>query len=594
MSANIQRCAIYTRKSSEEGLEQEFNSLDAQREACEAYIKSQQHEGWRVIETCYDDGGLSGGSMDRPAIQRLLSDIKAGLIDTVVVYKVDRLTRALPDFAKMVDIFDAHEVSFVSVTQSFNTTSSMGRLTLNVLLSFAQFEREVTAERIRDKIAASRRKGMWMGGAVPLGYIAKDKALHIEPKGAKLVRLIYDRYAALGSVKAVRAELATTKSAATPDCAGNKTQSPGFSHGALYWILRNPIYCGDVRHKQKIYPGQHKPIIPREEWDRVQKLLDTQGGGTRNGARRKTSRILSGIVFDQDGQLLKTSFAVRSVKTKEGPARKRYWYYQAAQQDVANADTGGRKALRIPADEFERIVIEILSARLRDRSWIASAMCGSPQAIQSQNGCAAAAGVDTATIEPPIAVNHLPDALERAEALAARIEQLPESDTPGTDELIRALIQRIDLGPNTMTLSMRAGCLAAHHDEPLTEFNLPPISVPIHMRQFGRNKPIIISTDLGEANRDADLIAMIADARRWLGLLRSADAISIDALTKSEGKANGVISRMLPLAFLAPDITSAILSGTQPRSLTATTIRDAHPIPACWNEQRAALGFDPH
>src|ERR1043166_1782667 len=274
--AIVRRCAVYTRKSSEDGLEQDFNSLHAQREACEAFIKSQKSEGWRLIGTGYDDGGLSGGSMDRPALQRLLADIANRLVDTVVVYKVDRLTRSLADFAKMVELFDRHGVSFVSVTQQFNTTSSMGRLTLNVLLSFAQFEREVTGERIRDKIAASKAKGMWMGGTVPLGYMAKDRTLIPVLQEAKKVRHVFERYLVLGSVRELEAELKRdgilSKIRLTET--GKKTGGVPIVRGALYTMLQNPIYLGQIRHKDKTYTGQHKAIIPETLWKAVQKKLD--------------------------------------------------------------------------------------------------------------------------------------------------------------------------------------------------------------------------------------------------------------------------------------------------------------------------------
>ena len=263
------RCAVYTRKSSEEGLEQDFNSLQAQREACEAYIASQKHEGWKALANVYDDGGYSGGSMERPALRQLLADITSGGIDVVVVYKVDRLTRSLADFAKIVEIFDAQGVSFVSVTQQFNTTTSMGRLTLNVLLSFAQFEREVTGERIRDKVAASKKKGMWMGGWIPLGYDLKDRALHINEAEAETVRTIFRLYLELGNVRSVQAELGqrklTTKRRVAT--AGRMMGALAFTRGHIYHILSNPLYNGEIRHKGTRHPGQHPAVIDREAWD---------------------------------------------------------------------------------------------------------------------------------------------------------------------------------------------------------------------------------------------------------------------------------------------------------------------------------------
>jgi len=285
----LRRCAIYTRKSSEEGLEQDFNSLHAQREACEAFIKSQHGEGWRLIKTAYDDGGFSGGTMERPALQRLLADIRERLIDVVVVYKVDRLTRSLADFAKMVELFDAQAVSFVAVTQQFNTTTSMGRLTLNVLLSFAQFEREVTGERIRDKIAASKRKGMWMGGTTPLGCDVDDRRLVINSAEAETVRHIYQRYLELQSVRLLRDELDRhgIVSKIRISKSGNRTGGKVFSRGALYELLSNPIYIGEIRHRKERHPGQHEPIVYRELWERVQRQL--RDGAAHHARPTKTA-----------------------------------------------------------------------------------------------------------------------------------------------------------------------------------------------------------------------------------------------------------------------------------------------------------------
>jgi site-specific DNA recombinase len=279
------RCAIYTRKSSEEGLDQAFNSLDAQREACAAYITSQKHEGWLAISTMYDDGGISGGTLDRSALQRLLEDIKAGQVDVVVVYKVDRLTRSLSDFAKIVEIFDAAGVSFVSVTQQFNTTTSMGRLTLNMLLSFAQFEREVTGERIRDKIAASKRKGMWMGGNTPLGYDVHDRQLVINQPEAETVRRIYRRYADLGSVQALKGELDLdgVVSKRRVDRFGRAKGGNPLARGALYLMLQNPIYIGRIVHKDATYSGQHDAIIEPDLWETVQRRLARNRVDRSNG-----------------------------------------------------------------------------------------------------------------------------------------------------------------------------------------------------------------------------------------------------------------------------------------------------------------------
>src|SRR3954453_7970298 len=314
------RCAVYTRKSSEEGLEQDFNSLDAQREACEAYIASQKHEGWLALAQMYDDGGVCGGTMDRPALKRLLTDIAAGKIDTVVVYKVDRLTRSLSDFAKIVDVFDRHQVSFVSITQSFNTTTSMGRLTLNMLLSFAQFEREVTGERIRDKIAASKRKGMWMGGLPPLGYDVQDRKLAVNQSEAETVRAIYRRYAEVGSVRALKEELeGVAVSKRRVNRFGRDNGGKPLARGALYHMLQNRIYRGEIVHKDASYPGEHEAIVDQELWGLVQRLLSDNRVGRDTGTHAANPSLLAGLVYDDAGERLTPTHA-----NKNGT---RYRYY---------------------------------------------------------------------------------------------------------------------------------------------------------------------------------------------------------------------------------------------------------------------------
>ena len=328
MSKPALRCAIYTRVSSDQGLEQDFNSLDAQREAAEAYIKSQAHEGWRLIRDHYDDGGCSGGTMERPALQRLLEVIRAGRIDIVVVYKVDRLTRSLADFAKLVELFDAHKVSFVSVTQSFNTTTSMGRLTLNVLLSFAQFEREVTGERIRDKIAASKKKGMWMGGVVPLGYRVEDRKLIVEEEEAKLVRKIFERYLELGSIPALQGELrgeaVVTRERRLAN--GKIIGAVALTNGALSYILKNRHYLGELNHHGRSWPAEHEPIVDVGLFDAVQARLAENLNRAAN-RKAKSGALLMGKIFDDRGNPMSPSHAV-----KKGA---RYRYY------VSSSDCSG-------------------------------------------------------------------------------------------------------------------------------------------------------------------------------------------------------------------------------------------------------------
>ena len=307
------RCAIYTRKSSDEGLEQAFNSLDAQREACAAFILSQKHEGWTVLPTLCDDGGFSGGTMGRPALQRLLADIEAGQIDVVVVYKVDRLTRALSDFAKLVEVFDRRGVSFVSITQQFNTTTSMGRLTLNILLSFAQFERELIGERVRDKIAASKKKGMWMGGTVPLGYDVKERKLIVNDDEARTVVDIFQRYLKLRSVRALGEDLAAagirSKRRVRPD--GTEYGHQQFSHGALYLMLQNRTYRGEATHKGNSYPGEHSAIVDKPLWDAVQAALADNRVARATGARTKQPSLLTGMVFDEAGERLTPTWSIK-------------------------------------------------------------------------------------------------------------------------------------------------------------------------------------------------------------------------------------------------------------------------------------------
>ncbi|MBL8688953.1 MAG: recombinase family protein [Rhodospirillaceae bacterium] len=355
------RCAIYTRKSSEEGLDQEFNSLDAQREACAAYIRSQVHEGWTALPRAYDDGGFSGGSMDRPGLQRLLADIQAKRIDIVVVYKVDRLTRSLADFARIIEILDGTGASFVSVTQNFNTTSSMGRLTLNVLLSFAQFEREVTGERIRDKFAASKRKGIWMGGPLPLGYRVEDRKLLIVPEEAERVRQIYRRYLEIGSINDLARDLEERgiRGKARALRSGLGSSPTILARGALYHLLRNRLYLGEITHKGTPYPGQHEAIIPKDLWHRVSAKLDAQRSGTPDGQRNRSAAPLAGRLFDSRGHRMTPGH------TMKGKHRYRY-YVSLAHLRGKNGEAG--EVSRIGAETIERMVLTALREQHGDAS----------------------------------------------------------------------------------------------------------------------------------------------------------------------------------------------------------------------------------
>lgn len=354
MKPAIKNCAIYTRKSTDERLDMEFNSLDAQREACLSYIASQKSEGWVPVLEEYDDGGFSGGNMDRPALTRLMEDIKAGKIQTVVVYKIDRLTRSLMDFAKLVEVFDAHGVTFVSITQSFNTTTSMGRLTLNVLLSFAQFEREVAGERIRDKIAASKRKGMWTGGTVPLGYDVENRKLVVNTDEAERVRYIFQRYLELGNLNDLHQDLNRRGVKGKARKLKNGLQEPApFGSSTIQYLLSNPTYIGKVRHKGHIHEGQHEPIIPVDLWQEVQDRLTSQSMTIRNHKKHKQKNLLRGLMFDQAG--------VPYVPTYSNKPGRQYRYYKLKEKAIAENAID-----RLPAHEIENRVEQTVRQELAD------------------------------------------------------------------------------------------------------------------------------------------------------------------------------------------------------------------------------------
>ncbi len=424
------RCAVYTRKSSEEGLEQEFNSLDAQREACEAYVTSQRHEGWVIVPDLYDDGGISGGTLKRPALQRLLRDIEAGLVDIVVVYKVDRLSRSLTDFAKLVDAFEASGVTFVSVTQQFNTTTSMGRLTLNMLLSFAQFEREVIGERIRDKFAASRRKGMWMGGIPPLGYDVKDRKLVVNAPEADLVRKIFERFAVLGSatalVKELRDEGARTKSWTTQD--GRRREGKPVDKGKIYKILRNRVYLGEAVHKGDCHPGEHDAIVSQAQWDRAHEVLKQSPRKRANNSRARTPAPLKG--------LLRCSSCAASMSPSHTRRRGRLYRYYVCQHGIKNgADACPVRS--IAAAEIEGAVFEHVRRLIQ-----------SPEiAARTVAACHALDDGGTAALRER----------EVHEALG-RLDEVWEELFPAEQaRILRLLVDGVDVAPNGVDLRLRLG-----------------------------------------------------------------------------------------------------------------------------------------
>ncbi|WP_372624702.1 recombinase family protein [Falsiroseomonas sp.] len=415
------RCAVYTRKSSEEGLDMEFNSLDAQREACEAYIASQRAKGWVLVRDRYDDGGISGGTLDRPALKRLVADIQEGLVDVVVVYKIDRLSRALLDFSKLVEVFDANQVTFVSVTQSFNTTTSMGRLTLNILLSFAQFEREVIGERIRDKVAASRKRGMWMGGFVPLGYDVRERKLVVNDAEAALVQRIFQGFVEMESctklVRTLRAEGATTKRGRT------------LTKSDVYRILRNRVYLGEAVHKGTAYPGEHDAIVTQAQWEAVHAVLQVSPRVRVNRTRCETPALLRGLIFGSDGRAMSPTHA-------RGRRGQIYRYY-VSQSVVKGGAADGPPVSRVSAGEIEAAVMAQVRALLRQPEVV----IGTWRAAQRQDGSGTEAEVRTALEQ----LDPLWDELFPAEQ--ARI--------------VRLLVERVDVGPDGADVRLRLDGLAS-------------------------------------------------------------------------------------------------------------------------------------
>jgi site-specific DNA recombinase len=550
-------CAIYTRKSSEEGLEQGFNSLDAQREACEAYILSQQHEGWRALPTRYDDGGFSGGTMERPALQQLLADIQARRIRIVVVYKVDRLTRSLADFAKIVEQFDGHGVSFVSVTQQFNTTSSMGRLTLNVLLSFAQFEREVTGERIRDKIAASKQKGMWMGGRPPIGYRPHDRTLAVEPEGAALIERIYTRYLALGSVRALKEEL-DRDAKVTPRrvCGGGMVYGGRpFSRGQLYEILASPIYAGKIRHKDQVHAGQHPAIIEQALWDAVQKKVQDNRQGHRERQAQPTTSVLAGLLTDHQGRRLLPSHSQKQAK--------RYRYY-VSEQLVTNRRHQAPDGLRLPAQELETVVIEALRNWLVDTQAVLQAMCPTPEQVQA--------------------------ILAEGQRLAEELD-----DTTKQYESIQQLVQQVTVDSDSVQITVRLAALLGHDAKGATSPQpIESLTVPLRIRRCGLAMRLLV-TGAQPHRREPDerLIDLQAKALRWLEQLTSGQATSVGDIAAAEGVTSTFVTRVIYRAFLAPDIVRSILDGTQPPMVTSDALSRLLPLPIDWAEQRQLLGTQP-
>ena len=481
------RCAIYTRKSSEEGLEQSFNSLHAQREACEAYIKSQRHEGWVVVKDQYDDGGFSGGNVDRPALSKLLETIQARQVDIIIVYKVDRLSRSLSDFVPHVDLFDQHGVSFVSVTQQFNTSTSMGRLTLNVLLSFAQFEREVTGERIRDKIAASKKKGMWMGGTVPLGYDVQDKQLVINNKEAKLVRLIFDTYIEVKCVRSLKERLEQSG-----HC--GKQDKP-FSRGALYTILKNPTYIGKVQHKDKLYEGLHKPILEETTWRQVQATLHYNRHAKKHRVNSKQPSLLAGLLVDDQGNAMSPSHATKN--------NRRYRYYVSQALLQYQASSGG-SVIRVAAREVEQPVINAILNLLQSPNLLGSLF--------------------KSVVRDALAQENL---VQKAQTIAANWKTL----SPSQQILyMQEMIERVVVSRKELSIELKLAGLEQYLGLGLPVDTTHVIDVPIELRRCGMEMKVIILNNENQAIDPSSLEAIqqgLTQALTWNEQLLSGRAVSI-------------------------------------------------------------------
>lgn len=522
------RCAIYTRKSSEEGLEQDFNSLDAQREACEAYIKSQMHEGWILLDKQYNDGGFSGGTMERPAFKELLKDIENDEIDIVVVYKVDRLTRSLMDFSKIIDVFDRHETSFVSITQQFNTTTSMGRLTLNILLSFAQFEREVTGERIRDKIAASKKKGMWMGGKVPLGYIKEDKKLVIHKEDAKRVQMIFDKYLELKSVPKLMQYLKENEIKTKTD--------KYFSKGQLYHLLVNKVYIGKITHKDKVYEGEHDAIISEEIFEEVQKLLYENKVDKTCGTKCSANSLLAGLIFDDKNNLMTPSHS--------NCHKRRYRYYvSTALKNYKSSNAGS--VSKIPAGEIEKFVVETTKEFLQDKEQI--------QNIISE------------------------DKISKQNKLIYTAQNIRDYSEP---KIIKSIIHKVVVSKNLIkinyneaTIKKLLNALANNQEIVIPnkneEFIPIVISRNIKLTQPSRNDNILILNAKEYDTPDPNQYLVNAIVKSFYYHKQIQSGKTIEDLQTEEGlKDSKYIRNILNLKYISPELTEQILTGTQPKDLS--------------------------
>ena len=553
------RCAIYTRKSTEDGLEQEYNSLDAQYDACTAYALSQRHEGWTVTKDRYDDGGFSGGTLERPGLKRLLADIESGKVDIILLYKIDRLTRSLSDFAKIVEILDRKGASFVSITQSFNTTTSMGRLTLNMLLSFAQFEREVTGERIRDKIYASKRKGLWMGGPVPLGYDVVERKLVVNEPEAQQVRKIMQLYLTAKSVPELVEILARngsfTKVQQRKD--GETKGGVHFKRGNLYHLLSNRIYRGMIVHKGEAFDGEHEAIVSEELWNEVQSKLtrQVQGGSSRKVSAR--TGVLAGLIYDGEGRAM--------VLTHTQKGNRRFHYYANRYEAL-----GDSTASRVSARDIENIVVDQLSQTL---------------ASGSQIQCMLLDGSYTS--------EQLHNLISRCGKLAT---ELGVAKYARKQDVVRNILDRIDLYDDRVVIRVdNHGLLnivrADSTVQPL-HLNLTIERRAIRLRRGKAMRLVIPAPSSGDSiqMRDDKLIALIAESRTIMAQITDNPDKSIPILAAEQGRCRVRMMKIAKLACLDPDIVTAIVEGRQPLKLTPGKLL-ATELPLAWAEQKRTLGF---
>lgn len=554
------RCAVYTRKSTEDGLEQEFNSLDAQYEACAAYAVSQRHEGWVLVPDRYDDGGFSGGNMNRPGLKRMMADVASGQVDIILLYKIDRLTRSLADFAKIVEVLDKAGASFVSITQSFNTTTSMGRLTLNMLLSFAQFEREVIGERVRDKVAASRKRGLWMGGGVPTGYLVQDRKLVINDPQAELVRSIYRRYLEVRSVVELVDALNNERLRTEVRLSQRGKVSGGvpFSRGMLLRLLTNPVYRGMTVHKGQCYPGEHQPIVDQELWDEVQATIGERTQGHSRRLKAKEPSLLVGMVFDGEGRAMRPSHA------KKGKVR--YRYYETRTELV-----DGSPAWRVSAHDLERIVCHRLVGLLGNQRELIHAIGQSMGARETGK------------------------LLESASSI---VKVLREGSAPLQLGLLVRLSPRIELAADAIAIRLESARLLEILDaDAPVDGDVESIVLTCAATKVwhGRQLRLVIPGPVDETSfryRDPNLIRLMGEVHEARELALANAHKTISAICRETGRCRVRLNQLLKLSCLAPDIVTDILEGRQPVGCTnVTTLLLRTDFPLDWAEQRAMLGF---